>query len=112
MRHCSNQGRSIKQYSTIEILCEYKDNDGAGLSLADTNIRSDMYSQNGRFIDTLTVQVLDEAAGVFMLTPTINKLPVGKLSIDVIFEKDGKMVTSDTFSIDVELAITNPFTGG
>lgn len=108
MRHCSTHSRGIKQYSTIEILCKYKDEAGLPLSLNGVEIKSDMYSESGRFIDSLDISVLDIEGGVFVMTPTIGKLPVGSLRIDVLFEKDGKRITSDTFTIDVELSITQP----
>lgn len=112
MRHCTTQNKSIKQYSTIEMLCRYKDIYGIALSLDDVSIKSDMRSQSGHLVDSLNVTVLDSAGGVFVLKPTISKLPAGRLDIDVVFEKDGKILASDTFSIDVDIAITNPFMDG
>ena len=111
MRHCRTPNGGIKQYSTIEILCKYQDDDGLALSLAGMTIKSDMQTSNGRHVDSLDIVILDEVGGVFMMTPTISKLPADTLKIDIIFEKDGKIVTSDTFTIDVDVAITNPFLG-
>lgn len=111
MRDCQIYSRSIKQYSTIEILCKYKDDQGIPLSLAGMIIKSDMYSSSGRFVDSLVVTVLDVDGGVFVMIPTIDKLPADTLSIDVLFEKDGKRVTSDTFTMHVERSITNPDIG-
>ena len=112
MRDCQVYNRSIKQYSTVEILCKYKDDQGIPLSLAGMTIKSDMYSSSGRFVDSLVVTVLDVDGGVFVMMPTIDKLPADTLSIDVLFEKDGKRVTSDTFTMHVERAVTNPDIGG
>lgn len=111
MRDCQIYSRSIKQYSTIEILCKYQDDDGLALSLAGMTIKSDIHTSRNEYIDSFDIVVLDEAGGVFMMTPTISKLPADTLKIDIVFEKDGKIVTSDTFTIDVEVAITNPFLG-
>lgn len=112
MRNCRTQNKSIKQYSTLEMLCKYKDRDGSAISLAGMTIKSDMLSESGHMIDSLDVVILDSANGVFVMTPTISKLPAGKINIDVIFNKDNKVITSDTFSIDVASAITNPDLGG
>lgn len=112
MRHCATQNKSIKQYSTIEMLCRYKDIFGIALSLDDVSIKSHMHLQGGHLADVLDVTILDIEAGVFVLKPTLDKLPAGRLDIDVLFEKDGKILASDTFSIDVDIAITNPFIDG
>lgn len=108
MRHCRTQNKSIKQFTTIEIACRYTDNSGLPLSLAGMTISSDVHSSSGRFVDSLNVNIVNEAQGEFVLTPTLEKLPADILSIDVLFEKDGKRISSDTFTIEVEAAITNP----
>lgn len=108
MRNCRTQNKSIKQYSTLEMLCKYKDRDGSAISLAGMTIKSDILSESGHMIDSLDVVVLDNTNGAFVMTPTIFKLPAGKINIDVIFIEDDRIITSDTFSIDVASAITNP----
>lgn len=111
MSNCRRgHNQSIKQYSTLELLCTYSDDYDAPLSLAGITIQSDMRSESGQLIDSLDVTIVDSSAGVFMMRPTISKLPVGIMSIDVVFKKDGKIVTSDTFTIDIEPAITDPRT--
>lgn len=111
MRHCTAQNKAIKQYSTIDMLCHYKDKDGLPLSLEGVSIKSDMRTSSGGLVDSLDIVVLDVEGGVFVMKPTIDKLPVGLLSIDVLFEKGGKRVASDTFTIEVDRSITNPFIG-
>lgn len=109
MRNCiRSHNKRIKQYSTVEMLCTYTDDSDVPLSLAGITIQSDMRSDSGQLIDSLEVTIVDSDAGVFMMRPTISKLPAGTMSIDVIFKKDGKIITSDTFTIDVEPAITDP----
>lgn len=111
MRHCTAQNKAIKQYSTIELLCEYKDDGDLPLSLAGITIKSDMRTALGGLVDNLDITVLDVEAGLFVMKPTIDKLPTGVLSIDVLFENGGKRVASDTFTIEVNRSITNPFIG-
>lgn len=105
---CRNNTKSIKQYSTLELLCEYKDSDDKPLSLEDIVIKSQMRGCHNSLVSDLKIQVLSVDDGVFLMTSDAKELPVGELLIDIIFEKDSKRIQSDTLKIDVEPSITIP----
>lgn len=108
MSCCRNSTKSIKQFSTLELLCEYKDGDDEPLSLDGVVIKSQMRGRYNNLVSDLKTQVLSVDDGVFLMTSDAKELPVGELLIDIIFEKDGKRVQSDTLRIDVEPSITIP----
>lgn len=108
MSRCRNHNKSIKQYSTLELLCEYKDDNDNALSLENITIKSQMRGCHNSLVSDLKIQVLSVDDGVFLMTSDAKELPVGELLIDIIFEKDSKRIQSDTLNIDVEPSITIP----
>lgn len=97
---------NIKEYDSITIACQYKDDDGLPLSLAGVEIKSEMRTQNSALIDELEVTVSDVDQGLFHLRPTKTRLPTGYHNIDILFTKNGNRISSDTFHITVSRAVT------
>lgn len=99
---------SIKQYSTLELLCKYKDEVDEPLSLNGISIKSQMRGCHSNLIADLNITVIDSDGGVFLLSTDARELPVGTASVDIIFEKEGKRVQSDTINIEIAPSVTIP----
>ena len=97
---------NIKEYDSITIACQYKDDDGFPLSLDGVDIKSELRTQHNVLIDRLEVTVSDEDQGLFHLRPTRRRLPIGKHNIDVMFSKNGFRISSETFQIAVIKSVT------
>lgn len=104
---------TLKEFDTLAISCQYL-NDGdkknpVPMSLEGIEIKAHANSKTGKLVDKLRVTVLDNKAGIFMLEPTLKRLPVGTLEIDICMIKDSAVVTSETFSLNVKKSETNPY---
>lgn len=99
---------SIKQYDTLAIACEYMSDEGIPLSLAGIAIHADMQSMAGVVVDRLSVDTIDIDAGRFELVPTVEYYEPGTYKIDVLFEQNGRRVSSETFMLTISSAITAP----
>lgn len=108
MNCCRFKNRRIKQYTTLELLCEYEDADGAPLPLNGIDIRAQARDVRGALIDELDSEILEADGGVFVLKQTVSKLPAGTLKIDILMSRDSKRIQSDTIEIEVEQSITEP----
>lgn len=98
----------VKEFDTVVFTCQYLDDKNKPTDLTDITIKANMQSLSGRLVDTLDVIIDDAVNGIFILKPTIDRLPIGTHSIDILFEKNGSRVSSDTFGITVVKAITTP----
>ncbi len=98
---------SIKQYETISFVCQYYEDMGTEtdelfpISLDGIEIKSKINTKYGKLVDTLKVTVIDKEQGIFTLTPTVEKLPLGTLEVDICLIKNGSIAISDTFSLNV-----------
>lgn len=100
---------SVKQYDTLAISCEYLDDEGMPLSIANIAIHADMQSMAGVVVDRLSVDIIDIEAGRFELLPTVQKFEPGTYKIDVLFEgMSGHRVSSETFMLTISPAVTAP----
>lgn len=99
---------SVKQYDTLAIHCEYSDDDGTPLSIAGVAIYADMQNMAGVVVDRLSVDIIDIDTGRFELVPSAPSYEVGTYKIDVLFEQDGRRVSSETFMLSVTSAVTKP----
>ncbi len=104
---------SIKQYESISFACQYfedfnreTDNDLVPLSLDGIEIKSKINTKYGKYVDDMQVDIVDIEQGIFTLTPTVEKLPLGTLQIDICLIKNGSIAISDTFSLNVEKSET------
>ena len=106
----SNQQISVKEYDTIAIHCQYLDDNGAPISLTNTNITADIKSYDSKVIEHLIVEITNITNGVFILTAEKSDLAPNKYLIDVLFESksSGRRVSSETFYLRVNPAITKP----
>lgn len=50
--------------------------------------------------------MLDGAKGVFVVQPTLSRLPVSSIELDILFEQNGVRVSSDTVRLVVKPAVT------
>lgn len=100
----------VKEYDTLRLSCEYQDEDGVPLSLADVNIESDMRSTNGGEAIDLVVEVMDIVGGVFILTSSIVHILPRDYKVDIMFRDKltNNIITSETFIVRVLHSITVP----
>ena len=100
----------IKEYDTLRITCQYQDLNGNPLSVSDVDIESDMTTINGMDRTDLTVEVVDESVGSFVLTSTQDRLIPRDYNIDIIFiDKVARTrVTSETMTVRVLRSVTKP----
>ena len=102
---------SVKQYDTLAIHCEYSDDDGTPLSIAGVAVYADMQSMAGVVVDRLSVDIIDIDNGRFELIPSVDAYAPGTYKIDVLFEQNGRRVSSETFMLTVNTAVTAPRLG-
>ena len=100
----------IKEYDTLRIACQYQDPSGNPLSISDVDIESDMTTIHGKDRTDLTVEIVDEIAGSFVLTCNQDKLIPREYNIDIIFiDKMARTrVTSETLMVRVLRSVTKP----
>ena len=100
----------IKEYDTLRIACQYQDPSGNPLSISDVDIESDMTTIHGKDRTDLTVEIVDEIAGSFVLTNNQDKLSPREYNIDIIFiDKMARTrVTSETLMVRVLRSVTKP----
>lgn len=98
----------IKEYDTVVIACQYLDDNKAPISLESIEIKAEMRGSSGDLIDTFVVTIDDYLQGKFTLKPTLDKLPTGPVSIDVLFAKGDSRLSSQTFTMTVHPAVTKP----
>ena len=106
----SNQQISVKEYDTIAIHCQYLNDNGAAISLANTNVIADIKSYDNEILEHLIVSVIDTEQGIFVMTTENGSLAPNKYLIDVLFESatSGRRVASETFYLRVNPAVTKP----
>lgn len=100
----------IKEYDTLRIACQYQDPSGNPLSISDVDIVSDMTTIHGKDRIDLTVEIVDEIDGSFVLTCNQDKLIPREYNIDIIFiDKMARTrVTSETMMVRVLRSVTKP----
>lgn len=100
----------IKEYDTLRIACQYQDPSGNPLSISDVDIESDMTTIHGKDRTDLTVEIVDEIAGSFVLTNNQDKLSPREYNIDIIFidKMTRTRVTSETMMVRVLQSVTKP----
>lgn len=106
--HGYHEQISVKQYDTLAIHCEYTDDDGVPLSIKGVAIYADMQNMAGVVIDRLGVDIIDMDNGRFELLPSVPSFEPGTYKIDVLFEQNGRRVSSETFMLSVTSAVTKP----
>ncbi len=100
----------IKEYETIAINCQYLDDSTEKpISLDGVEIKAHANTKNGKLVDKLEATITDIEQGLFVLTPTVKKLPIGTLEIDICLIKNGSVAMSETFCLNVKKAETNPY---
>ena len=99
----------MKEYDTLTLVCDYRDNEGALVDLSDVDITADIKSSDGNLYEPLVVKKYHSLGG-FGLSRVANYLPAGEYLAEVLFTQRSvtHRVASDTFYIVVEQAITLP----
>lgn len=106
-----NKPITFKQFDTFAISCEYTSDDDVALPLGDVLIYADMQSMAGVMVDRLAVTIIDNEAGLFELMPTVQAFGAGTYKIDILFEQNGRRVSSETFMLNITSAVTVPRMG-
>lgn len=100
----------VKEYDTIDIRCQYLDDNGYAVSLNEVTVLADVRSMAGKLVDHLTVTITEPLAGKFEIQPSLDHIPVGFYQIDILFINTitNTRVASETFRLDVKAAVTAP----
>lgn len=100
----------VKEYDTLRISGEYKNNNGEPLSLEGVTIESTMRSLNNRYEHILSIELSDVAQGKFVLTSDAVRFVPTVYKVDVSFFEvsSGNRVTSETFNVNVLQSVTHP----
>lgn len=100
----------VKEYDTLRISGEYKDNDGLPLSLEGIDVQSTMRSLNNQYEHILSIELSDVAQGKFVLkSDAVRFVPtVYKVDVSFLETSSGNRVTSKTFNVNVLQSVTHP----
>lgn len=110
---CSIEGPPqifIKEFDTIRLLSEYLNDDGTAKSLEGLGVFSQIRDLSGDLVADLSVDITDEAVGLFTLRSIENKIDAGKYALDILYvdAERGTRIASDTIELIVRPAITTP----
>lgn len=97
----------MKEYDTLLLVCEYQDDASEPVDLTNITVTADIKSTLGTLYESLRVQKLSQA-GSFSLSRAEGYLPADQYRIDVLFTQYNHRVASETFTLNVEQAITLP----
>ena len=100
----------FKQYDTIEFACAMTDDDGTVYDLTGLTLYVDVESSAGKIVDTMRVDIVDAAAGMFILTPNKTDYAVGKYTAEVLIQcaPNVRKSSDNTFDFYIKRAITAP----
>ena len=97
----------MKEYDTLLLVCEYQDDTDEPVDLTSIAVTADIKSETDTLYESLRVSKLAQAGG-FSLSRASGYLPAGQYRIDVLFTQSNHRVASETFTLNVEQAITLP----
>ena len=99
----------IKEWDTLSLTCEYKNDEGVPIDLSDICIGSELRKYYGGEPVTLDVAISNASDGVFVLTKPDVRLSPSIYKIDILFKDklDDSILSSDTFELKVLPSITN-----
>jgi len=101
----------IKEFDTLRISVEYKNDNGMALALNNINLFASMHSLYDNSLGiNLIIEQLEVVAGTFVLTTNKASIKPQKYKIDILFEDSvtGSRITSETFGLKVNDAVTVP----
>ena len=98
----------IKQFDSIAISCCYTGLDGAVMDLSGVSIASQIRTNSGALVCDMVVSITDAAGGLFTMRPSVDRLPVGRHNVDVLFSINDQRVASETFTLTIDPAVTAP----
>ena len=98
-----------KRGNTLSYTITVVDENDDPLDTPVANIRSEIRTENGALVDSLTIADTT-TVGTYLLTAkkSGNDYPLGNLYTDIQFTIDGVISSSDTFMIEVQKDITQP----
>lgn len=97
----------MKEYDTLLLVCEYQDDIDEPVDLSKITVTADIKSKTGTLYERLRVQKTN-ADGSFVLSRLERYLPADQYYVDVLFTQPNHRVASETFTLNVEPAITLP----
>lgn len=100
----------IKQYDTVDIDCEYLNDNDTPLSLEGISVYADLQTTSGALVSSFSVSMPNPNSGQFNLALADDYLDIGSYRVDILFTdaQSGYRVSSETFNLVVSPAITKP----
>lgn len=100
----------IKQHDSLNIICKYADDAELPISLEGIEILAHMKRLSGSLVETFNISIEEPSNGQFILSSKSSTIAAGTYVVDILFKKtsSGRQVASETFSLVVTKAITDP----
>lgn len=98
-----------KRGDTLTFIVKLVDEENEALVIPTTSMRSEMRDISNKKIDDFTIETTAvDGEYLFTANGDTNKYPLETLYIDIEFDEDGNIKSSETFTINIVKDITLP----